>query len=144
MAEQLLDLQRLQTPSLALVRCDDLVLNAPAEPVWVLGQASSLNRVITNLIQNALVHGGGCISLTVSADGSFVVTDQGPGIAEAAREQIFQPFHRGTVDTPGHGLGLHLVQEIVRAHQGRISVANGAEGGAPFSVQLVRLLSPDR
>ena len=158
-AEQLLDLQRLQAPKvefqpvdlvalsrevvsdiapMALARCDDLVLEAPEQPVWIIGQASALSRVLTNLLQNALVHGAGAgtISLQVAADGSVAVADQGPGVAPEDREQIFQPFYRGKTEQPGHGLGLHLVQEIVRTHNGRISVEDAAGGGALFRVQL--------
>ena len=158
-AEQLLDLQRLQTPKLefapvdlvalgrevisdiaplALARCDDLVLEAPEQPVWVMGQASALSRVITNLLQNALVHGAGVgtIGLRIGVDGSVAVADQGPGVTPQDREQIFQPFYRGKTEQPGHGLGLHLVQEIVRAHDGRITVEDAEGGGALFRVQL--------
>lgn len=158
-AEQLLDLQRLQSPQVefvrvdlvaltrdlvsdiapvALSRCDDLVLNAPDQPVWVLGQASALSRVITNLVQNALVHGEGTgtISITVAPRGTVAVTDQGKGVASEDREHIFHPFYRGKTDKPGHGLGLHLVQEIVRAHRGRITVTDAAAGGAVFTVYL--------
>ncbi|MFP6850950.1 MAG: HAMP domain-containing sensor histidine kinase [Pseudomonas sp.] len=164
-AEQLLDLQRLQSPEvdfapvdlvtlvrevvselapIVLPRCDDLVLNAPDHPVWVLGQASSLSRVITNLVQNALLHGGGkgTISVMVDANGTVAVADQGLGVTPEDREHIFQPFYRGATDKPGHGLGLHLAQEIVRAHKGRITVADAPAGGALFSVQLPLL--PER
>lgn len=158
-AEQLLDLQRLQSPQIefvrvdlvaltrdlvsdiapvALSRCDDLVLNAPDQPVWVLGQASALSRVITNLVQNALIHGEGTgtISITVAPRGTVAVADQGKGVASEDREHIFHPFYRGKTDVPGHGLGLHLVQEIVRAHRGRITVNDAAGGGAVFTVHL--------
>lgn len=158
-AEQLLDLQRLQSPKVefelvdlvalsrevisdiapvALTRCDDLVLEAPEHPVWVMGQPSALSRVITNLLQNALVHGAGVgsISLQVGTNGSMAVADQGPGVPREDREQIFQPFYRGKTEQPGHGLGLHLVQEIVRAHGGRITVEDATGGGAIFRVQL--------
>ena len=66
----------------------------------------------------------------------MAVADQGPGVAREDREQIFQPFYRGKTEQPGHGLGLHLVREIVRAHGGRISVEDAAGGGAVFRVQL--------
>jgi signal transduction histidine kinase len=158
-AEQLLDLQRLQLPQVeftpvdlvtlvreivseiapvVLPRCDDLVLNAPDHSVWVLGQASALSRVITNLVQNASVHGGGVgtISLTVKKDGTVAIADQGAGVTPQDREHIFDPFYRGASERPGHGLGLHLAQEIVRAHQGKITVTNAPEGGAVFTVCL--------
>lgn len=161
-AEQLLDLQRLQDPNTELVAVDlvelsrevvsdlaplallggnELVLNAPAEPVWVRGQPAALGRVAVNLLQNAMVHGGspGVVSLTVGLEGTLSVADQGAGVPEADREHIFQPFYRGSATTPGHGLGLHLAQEIVRRHGGRITVGGAAAGGAEFTVHLPRV-----
>jgi len=165
-AEQLLDLQRLQDPGtelapvdlvelsrevvsdlapLALLGGNELVLDAPGHGVWVRGQATALGRVVVNLLQNAMVHGGspGVVSLGVGADGTLAVADQGGGVPAEDRERIFQPFYRGTATTPGHGLGLHLAQEIVRRHGGRITVASGPEGGAVFTVHLVRIAGPE-
>lgn len=158
LSEQLLDLQRLQSSDggYALIdlaalardavseiapiasRSNELVFDAPDHPVMVNGQHGPLKRVITNLIQNALVHGkpGGTISVIVLAEGCVSVADQGDGVAEEDRDQIFQPFYRGTSNQPGYGLGLHLAQEIVRNHNGRITVSDASDGGAIFTIQL--------
>lgn len=158
-AEQLLDLQRLHEPKAVLVPLDlvalardmaadvaplalsrnyELELLVPEQRVGVLGDVHALSRVLANLLQNALVHGGGRgrISLTVTADGSVAVADQGDGVCLADIEQIFQPFYRGITNKPGHGLGLHLVQEIVSRHGGRITAANVPGAGAIFTVYL--------
>jgi two-component system, NtrC family, sensor histidine kinase HydH len=63
-----------------------------------------------------------------------VVADNGPGVAPALREKVFQPFF--TTKGHGTGLGLALVQKIVVTHNGRISLATAEEGGASFQVQL--------
>ncbi|MFT4171227.1 MAG: HAMP domain-containing sensor histidine kinase [Rhodocyclaceae bacterium] len=161
-AEELLDLQRLQSPGgelvpldlvalvrntlsdmapLALLRGSELALHAPDEAVWVRGQASALGRVFVNLLQNALVHGGHSarIEVTVEASGTVSVADQGAGIPLEERERIFLPYYRASNQTPGHGLGLYLAQEIIRWHAGHIGVANAEGGGAMFSVHLTAI-----
>ncbi|MDH0868327.1 HAMP domain-containing sensor histidine kinase, partial [Mitsuaria sp. GD03876] len=148
LAEQLLDLQRLRGLSeamgtvdlcelarevvsemapLALGRGNDLVVEAPDRAVEVTGQATALGRVLANLVQNALVHGGspGAVIVTVRRDGShgvLEVSDEGDGIAAPARREIFRPFVRGDSSGSGHGLGLHLVDEIVKLHGGHVTV----------------------
>ena len=66
------------------------------------------------------------------------VDDNGPGIPEAARERIFQPFF--TTRAHGTGLGLAIVQKVVVMHNGRVSIGASASGGA--SVQLSFPLPP--
>jgi signal transduction histidine kinase len=105
----------------------------------VTGHASSLARVATNLLQNAIVHGGGTglIQVTVGANGWFEVRDQGPGMPAEEKLRIFRPFYRSqAVVGEGHGLGLHLSQEIVVRHGGRIRAADAPGGGANFRVVL--------
>jgi two-component system sensor histidine kinase TctE len=158
-AEQLLDLQRLGHPNAKLVPLDlcmlvrdvtsdvaPLVLAAgyalsyrgADSGVMVLGHDTSLSRVVTNLIQNAIVHAGGSglIEITVTASGLLEVRDEGAGIPAGEEERIFRPFYRSQTTRDGHGLGLHLAQEIVVLHGGRIRVTNAAGGGAVFAVQL--------
>ncbi len=164
LAEQLLDLQRLDRQHSTLEPLDlvalsrevaadvaplvvdagyELALDAVAEQVMVMGDRLSLSRVLTNLIQNAIAHGGGhgLISVDVDVDGSFGVSDQGPGIPIEERHHIFEPFYRLRPSSTGAGLGLHLVQEIVTLHSGRIDVSDAASGGASFRVRL-RLATP--
>jgi signal transduction histidine kinase len=62
------------------------------------------------------------------------VSDNGPGIAEAAREKLFQPFF--TTRPQGTGLGLALVQKIVVSHNGRVLVETAEDGGAAFTMIL--------
>jgi signal transduction histidine kinase len=64
----------------------------------------------------------------VGADASVEVSDQGPGVSEAGRERVFDPFHRERWDRDGCGLGLHLVREIMRAHGGAAEIVPSLEG----------------
>jgi two-component system sensor histidine kinase TctE len=164
LAEQLLDLQRLGkhagklepldlvalssevTADVAPLAVDagyELALDAPDSSVMVMGDAQSLSRVLTNLIQNAITHGGGrgLITVDVHPDGSFGVSDQGQGIPVNERHRIFEPFYRLRPSSTGAGLGLHLVQEIVALHGGRIDVTEAAGGGAWFRVRLVAIVA---
>jgi signal transduction histidine kinase len=164
LAEQLLDLQRLGKTSTGLESLDlvalsrevtadvaplalgagyELALDAPESRVMVMGDRLSLSRVLTNLLQNAIAHGGGqgLITVDVSTHGAFGVSDQGPGIPPEERQRIFEPFYRLRPGNTGAGLGLHLVRDIVRLHGGRIEVSDAKTGGAWFRVHL-RALHP--
>lgn len=104
--------------------------------VQVRGDQTALERALTNLVQNAIQHGGrrGTISVRVgkvdSQTGELEVCDEGEGIPAGEAERIFEPFHRLRHDGKGAGLGLNLVQEIVRLHGGRVTAAATVKGGA--------------
>jgi signal transduction histidine kinase len=102
--------------------------------------AGRLRQVLANLVENALVHGGGAIELTVEkAEGRvrIAVTDAGPGIPGDQRERIFEPFARfAAPEVPGSGLGLHLARELVDGMGGDLSVADAPGGGTTFTVSL--------
>lgn len=115
----------------------DLALSAPDKPVWVMADPLALGRAISNLVGNAIAHGGGSgpIDVVVSESRDLRVIDQGPGIAENIRSSLFQPFARERWDRDGCGLGLHLAREIVRAHGGD-AVLLPNEIGAAFCISL--------
>jgi signal transduction histidine kinase len=103
-----------------------------------------LDRVVTNLVENARTHGGGVTALTVDRKGNRVqicVDDSGPGIPAAERERIFERFYRGAVSGrrgsgSGTGLGLALVAEHIRVLGGEVRVDEAPHGGARFIVEL--------
>jgi two-component system sensor histidine kinase MtrB len=110
----------------------------------VLGDKRRLERVVTNLLDNADAYGDGAVALTLSREGHRVrllVDDAGPGVPVADRNVIFERFARGRAagqrrSTGGVGLGLALVAEHVRFHGGRVWVEGAPAGGARFVVEL--------
>ncbi len=100
-----------------------------------------LERIVENLVRNAETHGHGVTGVWLeNRDGvvRLVVEDHGPGVADEARERIFERFARGstTARSTGVGLGLSLVAEHVRTSDGRVWVEEGSRGGARFVVEL--------
>ena len=91
----------------------------------------ALERALTNLVQNAIQHGGrkGRIAVRVDRPATISVTDDGPGIQACDRERVFEPFYRLKGHDRGAGLGLNLVQEIVRRHDGAVVISEGPAGG---------------
>ena len=74
---------------------------------------------------------------------AFEVEDDGPGIPSDERERVFEPFHRLRPRSTGSGLGLHLVQQVVERHGGRVSIL-GALGGGTIARVEFPLDSPAR
>lgn len=117
--------------------------------VLVRGRPDELQRAITNLVDNAVKYGGSA-SLFMDAipRGTRVeVRDPGPGIAEAEREAMLQPFVRGDRarnlnEATGFGLGLSIVQAIVEAHSGRLILENRPEGGFSAVIELPLATQP--
>ena len=110
----------------------------------VPGDATQLTRVVTNLVDNALRYARGTVDVTLKAQGAqavISVVDDGPGIAPADRERIWDRFVRLDDDrsrtSGGTGLGLALVKELVTAHGGSVSVTGPAD--RPGAVFIVRL-----
>lgn len=159
LANQLLDLQRLDAHAvsfqpidlvdlaaqvtadmapLAIAAGDELEFEAEVDQLTVSADPGSLSRALTNLIQNAVIHGGQKITIRVGVgrDGALRVADSGPGIAEQHRAAIFEPFRRIVPLDHGAGLGLSLVRDIVHRHNGRIVVGDAPEGGALFEISL--------
>ncbi len=104
----------------------------------VRGHYEPLRRAIENLVRNAVsftTEAG--IALTaqrVPRGVRLVVRDHGPGVADAMKQQIFEPYV--TTRAGGTGLGLALARQTVLAHAGRLSVEDAAGGGAAFVVEL--------
>jgi len=114
-------------------------------PVAAHGDADALRRVLLNLLDNAVRHGPTGQTVTVSVDlaGSWariLVEDEGPGVPEQRREDIWKPFVRlGDGDDAsftGCGIGLSIVSELVALHGGRRGVRSRPAGGAVFFVEI--------
>ena len=101
-----------------------LEVDAP-EVVWVKGHADDLRDMVTNLLDNALVHGRGTVRVGVHSSGELdghtvliEVSDQGPGVPSALGEEVFDRFRKGQPASPGAGLGLAIVRQVARSHGG--------------------------
>lgn len=108
---------------------------ADTEPAVVPGQPAALNRVVANLLSNALRYGGSAeISVQVQADQVLVlIDDRGPGIPAAQLEAVFHPFYRvdtsRSKQTGGTGLGLYIARDLAHRHGGQLTLANRDGGG---------------
>jgi two-component system sensor histidine kinase RstB len=114
---------------------------APAAdaPEEVRADARAFERAVRNLLANAARHAEGRVRVSWAADGDalvLAVEDDGLGIPEASRERVFQPFARldeaRDRGSGGVGLGLAIVQRILRAHGGSVRVEGSELGGARF------------
>ena len=96
-------------------------------------------RALAGLLDNARVHGGGAVSLQVACVDDavrFEVDDDGPGFAPGEEEMAFQPFWRRPGQVGGTGLGLALVRQIARVHEGAAFAAARPEGGGRVTLEL--------
>ena len=101
----------------------------PLAPIVVQGDAPALTRALTNLIDNAFVHGppSGAVTISLAREDSWAllsVADEGSGPQPEERERVFERFWRGDGATgqPGSGLGLSIVAAIASRHGGRVSI----------------------
>ena len=119
-----------------------LAVTMNAVPVLVAGEAPLLERLITNLVQNAIKYNadGGRIDIGVDADGTLIVANTGPRVAPEQVARLFDPFRRASGDRLDHGggagLGLTIVRSIVTAHHGTIDARANPEGGLTVAVHL--------
>jgi signal transduction histidine kinase len=138
------DLLALATEEAARVQA---LVSAPAAAAGgpgciVSGDERLLRRAVRNLLENARRYGGGDIELGLSRAAGGIelrVCDRGPGVPEAARERIFEPFFRlpGHAETAGGvGLGLSLVRQIATQHGGSVRCEARPGGGSCFTVAL--------
>jgi signal transduction histidine kinase len=101
----------------------------------------AVRRALLNLLDNAVSHGreGGHVTVSLAAaagEVSLTVADDGPGIGHGDSRRIFGRFERGPTEAPGTGLGLYLVEEVARAHGGRVDLVTSEGRGATFTLVL--------
>ena len=92
---------------------------------------SRCRQLLENLIRNSVEHVGDGVSIHVGRlDGGFYVEDNGPGIDDADREEVFEPGY--TTNAGGTGFGLNIVSEIAEAHGWTVEITDSDAGGARF------------
>ncbi|WP_369065481.1 sensor histidine kinase [Burkholderia gladioli] len=111
--------------------------------VEVVARADLLADLIGNLVDNAIRYAGdgAVITVRIGQEGGQArldVIDDGPGIASQEREAVFERFYRSsaTESVEGSGLGLSIVREIVRVHEGEIALGDAPGGGLVVTVRL--------
>jgi len=118
----------------------DATLQSPA--VSVRAKPLALKRALTNLLDNAIQYGQRAEILVEKQGANAVLTirDHGPGVPEAALEQLGQPYlrleHGLTTRREGMGLGLGIAKNVIHAHGGEIKLANHPEGGLMVTTML--------
>ncbi|HEX7322959.1 MAG TPA: HAMP domain-containing sensor histidine kinase [Mycobacterium sp.] len=121
------------------------------QPCRCVGDRAALTRVIRNLVDNAVRHASGTVTLDCRREpGQAVITiaDDGPGIPAGERTRVFERFVRLDAararSSGGSGLGLAIVAEVVQSHRGTVAVSDAVGGGAVFTVTLpLRQQDPD-
>jgi two-component system OmpR family sensor kinase len=121
-----------------------VTFSAPDEELFALGDESRIHQVVANLLANARTHtpAGTAIDVTLSrtAEGiEIAVADNGPGLSLEDQKRIFERFYRADpsrvrVDGEGSGLGLSIVDAVMKAHGGTVSVQSEPGRGATFTL----------
>ena len=123
----------------------NIKLTGKCKKITMVGSDILIYRLVYNLVENAIKynHSGGQVTVTAYRKEKHVylsVEDTGNGIPEELRERVFEPFFRvdksRSRELGGVGLGLALVREIVRVHDGSIAVRSNPSGGTVFDVML--------
>jgi signal transduction histidine kinase len=113
-----------------------VLLDGELPDIWA--DPDKIDQVVGNLIENALRHGAGTVTVTVSpfeSGAEVVVEDEGEGIPPETAARVFTRFWRGNRGR-GTGLGLYIVKGLVEAHGGSVDVGSAASGGARFRFVL--------
>ena len=128
--EPAVDRARRRTGRTIVLEADDSV---------VCGQPQALERVVSNLLDNAAKFADGDDAIEVRSElGRITVSDRGPGFDEDDLDRVFDRFYRATNmrGHPGSGLGLSIVKNVAEMHGGTVAAANRPGGGAVVTIEL--------
>jgi len=107
--------------------------------VYVSADETRIERVLSNLITNALKYCEGQVVVRLDARGEYgcvSVIDTGPGLSEDDSRKVFERYRRASTSQSGYGLGLHTSRRIIEAHHGRIGIASQPGRGSRFFFEL--------
>ncbi len=126
-------------------RGPSLSFDVELNPLYLVGEPDSLERAITNLLDNAVKFSppDGTVHVLLEGD-RLRISDQGPGIPDDELPHVFDRFWRSPSarNTPGSGLGLSIVAQTIKAHGGWVKAGRSAEGGAEFIIRLPGSATP--
>ncbi|WP_318512959.1 ATP-binding protein [Photobacterium leiognathi] len=115
----------------------------PTDPILpITAKPLALKRCLSNLIDNGVKYGERVVISTIDSNEQLIITihDQGNGIPEDKLKAVFEPYVRLATDSNGHGLGMGISRNIIRAHGGKLTIKNSIKGGLLVTVVLPRLL----
>ena len=124
-----------------------LAVTAPDEHQFAMADRELLRQAIMNLLSNASKYSPPStnISLDIWVDENdlrITVTDEGPGIPQDERDNVFEPYSQlNNLDVPGNGMGLAIVRQNIELHHGKVWVEDGVGGGTSFAIWLPGLVS---
>jgi two-component system sensor histidine kinase MprB len=126
-------------------RAPGLSFDVEMAPWYVIGEGASLERAVTNLLDNAAKWSPENGTVTVRlVDGTLTVDDEGPGIAAVDRPHVFDRFYRSQESRgmSGSGLGLSIVRQVAERHSGTVTAGDAPGGGARLTLWLPGAASP--
>jgi signal transduction histidine kinase len=149
-SDEVVDLARIARTEYEARRAQgaQVTLSGADAPLEVRGSPAALARVAANLVGNAIAYAGAAEVRLAAEDGFalLVVEDRGPGIPQAERAAVFEPFYRvepsRNRESGGAGLGLTIVRQIVEGHGGKVAAEDRPGGGARLAVRLPRAALP--
>ena len=151
MAQEPVDLNTLLTEAVASAKAAGpnhfIELSLPSAEVFVLGDSQRIHQVVANLLANARTHTPDDSQIKVALDQGIAetiisVSDNGPGLSEDDQERIFERFFRADpsrarTSGEGSGLGLSIVDAVMQAHGGYVSVQSKLGEGATFKLHFL-------
>jgi two-component system OmpR family sensor kinase len=151
LAKEPVDLNTLITEAVASARAagpnHPIEIKLEASEIFVLGDSQRIHQVIANLLANARTHtpNGTEISITAMqgvSETTIAVSDKGPGLSKADQDRIFERFYRADPSRvrnsgEGSGLGLSIVDAVMKAHGGYVSVKSEVGQGATFTLHFL-------
>ena len=151
LAKEPVDLNTLITEAVASARAagpnHPIEIKLEASEIFVLGDSQRIHQVIANLLANARAHtpNGTEISITAMqgvSETTIAVSDKGPGLSKADQDRIFERFYRADPSRvrnsgEGSGLGLSIVDAVMKAHGGYVSVKSEVGRGATFTLHFL-------
>ena len=115
-------------------------INATGDDARAAANPADVEQILDNLIENALVHGGGAVTIETRAAGAramLAVEDRGRGIRDEEAARVLERFYRGSeAPAGGSGLGLAIVRDLAERWEGEVRVGPGPGGGARVEIEL--------